>query len=129
VRTGDLLFLSGMLPTREGRLHLTGKVGKDLGAEEAVGEARQAAINALAVLSSHLGGAGNLWKVKRCVKLTGFIASSADFTGQPAVLNGASDLMLEVFGEEGRHARAAVGVPVLPMDSPVEIDFIFEISD
>jgi enamine deaminase RidA (YjgF/YER057c/UK114 family) len=126
VRTGNLLFLSGTLPLKDGKLTRTGKVGNDMSADEAKEEARTAAVNALSVLRSY---AGSLDKVTRCVKVTGYIASTPDFTGQAGVLNGASDLMFEVFGDAGRHARAAVGVPVLPMDSPVEIEFVFEIRD
>jgi enamine deaminase RidA (YjgF/YER057c/UK114 family) len=88
--------------------------------------ARTAAINALAVLKS---AAGSLDMIKQCVKITGFIASAPDFTDQPKVLNGASDLMFEVFGEAGRHARVAVGVNILPMNSPVEVEFIFEVME
>jgi enamine deaminase RidA (YjgF/YER057c/UK114 family) len=126
VRTGNLVFISGTLPLKNGKLTCTGKVGQDLSADEAREEARTAGVNALAVLKSQIG---NIEKVARCVKITGYIASASDFTDQPGVLNGASDLMFEVFGEAGRHARAAVGVPVLPMDSPVEIEFVFEIRD
>jgi enamine deaminase RidA (YjgF/YER057c/UK114 family) len=124
IRTGNLLILSGMLPLRDGMLTRAGKVGDALTAEEAGEEARVAALNALSVLKAHAVGLEN---VKRCVKVTGYVASTPEFTGQPAVLNGASDLMVEVFGEAGKHARAALGVPVLPMDSPVEIEFIFEL--
>ncbi|MEW6110188.1 MAG: RidA family protein [Nitrospirota bacterium] len=124
VRTGNLVYLSGMLPLKDGKLTKTGKVGESVTLDEAVTDSRIAAINALAVLSSAIG---TLDKVRRCVKVTGFIASAEDFTEQPRVLNGASDLMFEVFGESGRHSRAAVGVNVLPMNSPVEIEFIFEV--
>lgn len=125
VRTGKLLFLSGVLPLKLGKINRTGKVGADLTVEEASEEARTAALNALSVLRAECE---SLDKVSRCVKITGYIASAPDFTEQPKVLNGASDLMAQIFGEAGRHARAAVGVSVLPMDSPVEIEFIFEIS-
>lgn len=124
VRTGNLVFLSGMLPLRAGKLARTGKVGADLTAEEAAEDARAAALNALSVLRAECG---SLDKVVRCVKMTGYVASAPGFTGQPRVMNGASDLMASVFGEAGRHARAAVGAPALPMNSPVEIDFIFEV--
>ena len=95
-------------------------------AEEGVRLARAVAINALAVLKSHLG---ELAKVRKCVKITGYIASAPGFTGQAAVLNGASELLVQVFGDSGRHARAAVGVSVLPLDSPLEADFIFEAGE
>ncbi len=126
VRSGNLLFLSGMLPLRDSRLIRTGRVGESLSLVEAQEDARQAAINALSILKAHLG---SLDKVVRCIKLSGYVASAPDFTQQPAVLNAASDLMRDVFGENGRHARAAIGVSVLPLNSPVEIEFIFEVAD
>jgi enamine deaminase RidA (YjgF/YER057c/UK114 family) len=125
-RSGNLIFISGMLPLRDGRLARTGKVGEGVSPEEAREDARAAALNALAVLKEH---AGSLNSVAGCVKVTGYIASTRDFIEQPAVLNGASNLMVEVFGDAGRHARAALSVPVLPLDSPVEIEFIFELKD
>ncbi|HAK89365.1 MAG TPA: hypothetical protein DHV16_09535 [Nitrospiraceae bacterium] len=129
VQTGNLLFLSGALPLKEGKLiktgRVTGRVGESVSIEEAQECARQCVINALSVLKSHLG---SLDKIKRCVKLNGYVASASDFTEQPKVLNAASDLLFEIFGEAGRHARAAVGVYVLPLNSPIEIDFIFEIN-
>ncbi len=125
VQTGNLLFLSGILPLRNGKLTRTGKVGESVSLDEAREDAKTAAINALAVLKSYIG---SLDKVKRCIKITGYVASAPDFTEQPKVLNAASDLMFEIFGEAGRHARAAVGVNVLPLNSPVELEFIFEVS-
>jgi enamine deaminase RidA (YjgF/YER057c/UK114 family) len=124
VRTGNLLFLSGVLPLRNGKLMRTGRVGESVSLDEARDNARTAAINALSVLKANIG---SLNKVKRCVKITGYVASAPDFTEQPKVLNAASDLMFEIFGEAGRHARAAIGVNVLPLNSPVEIEFIFEV--
>jgi enamine deaminase RidA (YjgF/YER057c/UK114 family) len=124
-RSGNLLFISGMLPLREGILTRTGKVGSDLSVDEGKEQARISALNALSVLREHTG---SLDYVVRCVKLTGYISSTPGFTGQPAVLNGASDLMADVFGEAGKHARAAVGVSELPMNSPVEVEFIFEVK-
>jgi enamine deaminase RidA (YjgF/YER057c/UK114 family) len=126
VRTGDLVFLSGMLPLKEGKLAMTGKVGETVSLDDAAQCAKVAATNALAVLKSAVGSLDN---VRRCVKLSGFVASAAGFTDQPKVVNGASDFIFEVFGEAGRHARAAVGVNVLPLNSPVEIDFIFEVRE
>lgn len=126
VRTGNLVFLSGMLPLKEGKLMNTGRVGETVSLEEAAQCARLAALNALSVLKSAVG---SLDRVRRCVKLSGFVASSGDFTDQPKVVNGASDFIFEVFGEAGRHARAAVGVNVLPLNSPVEISFIFEVRE
>ncbi len=125
VQTGKLLFLSGMLPLKEGRLIKTGRVGESVSIEEAQQGARQAVINALSVIKSKIG---SLNRINRCVKLTGYVASSPDFVEQPQVLNAASDFLFEIFGESGRHTRAAVGVSVLPLNSPLEIEFIFEIS-
>jgi len=124
VQTGNLIFLSGILPLRNGKLIRTGKVGESLSLDEAREDARTAAINALSILKAHIG---SLHKVKRCIKITGHVASAPDFTEQPKVLNAVSDLLFEIFGETGRHARAAVGVNVLPLNSPVEIEFIFEV--
>ncbi|MCG2709101.1 MAG: RidA family protein [Thermodesulfovibrionales bacterium] len=125
VRTGNLVFLSGMLPLVEGKLTREGRVGEKVTVDEAREDARTAAINALAILKSNLG---TLNKIRRCVKITGYVSSAPGFTEQPNVLNAASDFMFEIFGEVGRHARAAVGVSVLPLNSPVELEFIFEIS-
>jgi enamine deaminase RidA (YjgF/YER057c/UK114 family) len=126
VKTGNLLFLSGILPLRDGKLTRTGKVGDSISLEEAQQDARQIVINALSVIKAYTG---SLNKIKRCVKLVGYISSASNFTEQPKILNAASDLLFEIFGEAGRHSRAAVGVNVLPLNSPLEIDFIFEISD
>ena len=125
LRTGNLVFLSGILPLRQGKLIKQGKVGKDLSLDEAREEARTATINALSVLKAHVG---SLDKITRCVKIAGYIASSPDFTEQPKVLNAASDLLFEIFGDKGKHARSTVGVNVLPLNAPLEIDFIFEVS-
>jgi enamine deaminase RidA (YjgF/YER057c/UK114 family) len=124
VQTGNLIFLSGILPLKNGKLMKTGKVGENIRIEEAREEAKTAAMNALAILQGYVG---SLNKVKRCIKITGYIASSPNFIDQPKVLNAASDFLFEIFGEAGRHARAAIGVNVLPLDSPLEIEFIFEI--
>lgn len=125
VQTGSLLFLSGILPLREGTLLRIGRVGESLSLKEGREDARQVVINALAILKSYLG---DLDKIVRCVKVNGYVASAPDFADQPKVLNAASDFLFEVFGEKGRHARAAVGVSVLPLNSPLEMDFIFEIQ-
>jgi len=125
VQSGSLLFISGILPLRGGTLTRTGKLGDTVTLDEAREDARTAAINALAVVKAHVG---NLGAIKRCVKITGYIASSPDFTDQPKVLNAASDFIHEIFGEAGRHARVAMGVNVLPLNSPVEIEFIFEVA-
>lgn len=123
VRTGNLIFISGMLPLVNGQLTAAGRVGETVMLDEAAQAARTAAVNALAVLKSAVG---SLDEVKRCVKISGYVASAQDFTDQPKVINGASDLLCDVFGEAGKHARVAVGVHILPMDAPVEIAFIFE---
>jgi enamine deaminase RidA (YjgF/YER057c/UK114 family) len=125
LRVGNLLFLSGILPFKDGKLLKKGKVGKDLSIEEASEEAVKVIINALAILKDCLG---SLDKIKQCVKITGYIASSADFTEQPRVLNPASEFLVKIFGEKGKHCRVAVGVCSLPLDSPVEMDFLFEIN-
>ncbi len=125
VKTGNLVYLSGMLPLKEGKLTKAGRVGESVSLEEAAGAARTAAINALSVLKSSVGG---LDKVKRCVRIEGYVSSAQDFIDQPKVLNGASNFMFEVFGEAGLHTRTAVGVNILPLNSPVEISFIFEIE-
>lgn len=124
VRTGNLLFLSGILPLREGSLTITGTVGAEVSVEEAQAAARQVAVNALALVKSALGDLG---RISRCVKLNGYVASAPGFVEQPKVLNGASELLAEVLGEAGRHARAAVGVASLPLNAPLEIDFVFEV--
>jgi len=126
VKTGNLLYLSGMLPLKDGKLTKTGRVGESVTLEEAVEAAKVAAINGLAVLRSAVG---SLDKAKRCVRIEGYVSSAGNFTDQPKVLNGASDFMFGVFGEAGRHTRTAVGVNILPLNSPVEISFIFEIKE
>lgn len=124
VQTGNLLFLSGILPLREGKLIRTGRVGETVSLLEAQEDARQTLLNALSLIKNHLG---NLDKIKKCVRLNGYIASSADFIEQPKVLNPASELLKEIFGDEGIHTRTAIGVYVLPLNSPLEVDFIFEV--
>ena len=124
MRTGNLVFLSGILPLVKGKLLRQGRVGESVSLDEAREDARIATINALSILKAHIG---SLDKIKSCVKITGYVASAPDFTEQPKVLNAASDLLFEIFGESGKHARAAVGVNVLPLNSPVEIEFIFEV--
>ncbi len=126
VRTGRYVYTAGQLPMAEGKLLATGKVGAEISAGEATRLARTCALNALAAVTSV---AGELASVRRIVKVTGFVASSPGFTGQAQVLNGASELLLEVLGEAGRHARSAVGVAVLPLDAPVEVELIAEIGD
>jgi enamine deaminase RidA (YjgF/YER057c/UK114 family) len=123
VRSGNHVFTSGQLPMRDGQLMNTGKVGGEVTQEEAVACAQQCALNALAAVNAELG---SLSAVKRIVKVVVFVASTSDFTGQPLVANGVSELLGEVFGDAGRHARSAVGVPVLPLDAPVEVEMIVE---
>lgn len=127
-RHGDLVHTSGQLPMVEGSLPATGKVGETDGLVspgDATGYARQCALNALAAAAALVGGVDNL---KGVLKLTGFVASVPEFTGQPGVINGASTFFGEVFGEAGAHARSAVGVPVLPLDSPVEVEVVFVVG-
>ena len=125
VRTGNLLFLSGSGPKKSNGEYIVGKVGKDLSVEEGYQAARITGINHLATLKSELG---NLNKVKRIVKVLGMVNSSPDFTDQPKVINGFSDLMVEVFGERGKHARSAVGMASLPIGIAVEIELIVEVE-
>jgi enamine deaminase RidA (YjgF/YER057c/UK114 family) len=125
VRTGDHVWTSGQLPIVDGELLATGKVGAAVSPAQAATLARTCALNALAAAVSV---AGSLSAIRRIVKVTGFVASIPEFTGQPQVVNGASELLLEVFGDAGRHARTAVGTAALPLDSPVEIELIVEVS-
>lgn len=125
IKIGNIVFLSGILPLVDGKLLRRGKVGENVSLDEAKEDARIATINAISILKSNLG---SLNKIKRCVKITGYIASSDDFTRQPEVLNTASDLLFEIFGESGRHVRSAVGVNTLPLNSTLEIEFIFEVA-
>jgi enamine deaminase RidA (YjgF/YER057c/UK114 family) len=124
VRSGNQVFTSGQLPMRDGALLMTGKVGGEVTPEQAVECARQCALNALAAIRAEVG---ELSAVKRIVKVVAFVASTPDFTGQPQVANGVSELLGEVFGEAGRHARSAVGVAVLPLDAPVEVELLVEV--
>ena len=122
---GDLVYTAGQLPMVDGALPATGKVGEGEGlvsADDAAALARQCALNAIAAAAAAVGGVDRLTGV---LKVTGFVASVPEFTGQPVVINGASSVLGEIFGDAGRHARAAVGVPVLPLDSPVEVEVVF----
>lgn len=125
VRTGSLVYTSGQLPIAGGELLATGKVGAEVTAERAAELAHRCALNAIAALKAEVG---ELSSVRRIVKVVGFVASAPDFHGQPAVVNGASELLGEVFGAAGRHARSAVGVSVLPLDAPVEVELIAEVE-
>lgn len=126
VRSGAYVYTAGQLPLVEGTLPLTGKVGAEVTPEEAKELARAAALNALAAVKSVVG---DLDRVAHVVKVTGFVASAPDFTGQPGVINGASELLGEVLGDKGVHARSAVGVAVLPLDAPVEVEIQVELAD
>ncbi len=119
VRYGNLLFISGQLPTKEGKLLYTGKVGSEVTVDEAYQSARQAVLNALAIAKQELG---SLDQVERIVKLVGYVASASGFIQQPQVVNGASELLGEIFGENGVHARVAIGAAELPLGAPVEIE-------
>ena len=126
VRTGSYVYTSGQLPLADGKLLGTGKVGEGVAPEDAASFARTAALNALAAAASVAGG---LDAIKRIVKVTCFVASAPSFTGQAQVANGASELLIEVLGDAGRHARSAVGMAVLPLDSPVEVELIAEVGN
>lgn len=126
VRTGQLMFLAGKGPKKADGTYITGKLGQDLSIEEGYEAARVTAINQLAVLKTELG---NLSKVKRIVKVKGMVNAAPDFTAHPAVINGFSDLMVEVFGLAGKHARAAVGMGSLPSNIAVEIEMVVEVED
>ncbi|GAB2709661.1 enamine deaminase RidA (YjgF/YER057c/UK114 family) [Microbacterium marinum] len=122
---GDLVYTSGQLPMVDGALPAVGKVGDGAGlvpAADANALARRSALNAIAAAAAAVGGVDRLTGV---LKVTGFVASVPEFTGQPGVINGASEVLGEIFGDAGRHARSAVGVPVLPLDSPVEVEVVF----
>jgi enamine deaminase RidA (YjgF/YER057c/UK114 family) len=126
VRSGSYVYTSGQLPMASGALLATGKVGADVTAEQAKELAQQCALNAIAAVKMVVG---DLDKVVRVVKVVGFVASAPEFTGQPGVVNGASELLGAAFGEAGVHARSAVGVAVLPLDAPVEVEMIVEVAD
>jgi enamine deaminase RidA (YjgF/YER057c/UK114 family) len=124
-RAGSLIFTAGQLPIEEGELRNTGKVGDAVSVEEAYEAARLCALNALAAVAAEAGG---LNRIRRVVKVTGFVASAPDFNAQPQVINGASELIGEVFGEAGLHARSAVGVAELPLGAPVEVELVVELE-
>lgn len=125
VQEGNLVYTSGQLPMVDGKLGATGKVGAEVTAEDAAKLAQTCALNAIAAVKSQVG---DLDKVTRVVKVVGFVASDPSFTGQPAVVNGASELLAKAFGEAGAHARSAVGVAVLPMDAPVEVEITVSVA-
>ncbi len=125
IKTANQVWTSGQLPFVDGALPATGKVGAAVTAEDAADHARTAALNALAAIDALVG----IDKVTRVLKIVGFVASAEDFNGQPTVINGASNLMGEIFGDAGAHARSAVGVAELPLDAPVEVEVIVEVSE
>jgi enamine deaminase RidA (YjgF/YER057c/UK114 family) len=124
VRSGNLVFTAGQLPARDGQMMATGKVGAAVSQEQGYECARQCALNALAAVKAEIG---ELSAIKRVVKAVVFVASAPDFTAQPQVANGASELLGEVFGDAGKHARSAVGVTSLPLDVPVEVELVVEV--
>jgi enamine deaminase RidA (YjgF/YER057c/UK114 family) len=126
VRSGPYVYTAGQLPLVDGKLTVTGKVGAEVTPEEAKELARTCALNALAAVASVVG---DLDRIARVVKVVGFVASAPDFCGQPGVINGASELLGEVLGAKGTHARSAVGVAVLPLDAPVELELQVELAD
>ena len=124
VRTGSYIYVSGQLPVTDGKLPATGKVGGEVSVEDAAAMARTCALKALAAAASVDGG---LEGIRRIVKVAGFVASAPGFTSQAQVINGASEFLIEVFGEDGRHARSAIGVAELPLGTPVEVELIAEV--
>jgi enamine deaminase RidA (YjgF/YER057c/UK114 family) len=125
VRVGDLLFVSGHGPYNDGKIKITGKVGRELTVEEGYQAARNVGLNCLATIKDAIG---DLDKVRRVVKLLGMVHCTEDFKEQPTVINGCSDLLVEVFGEIGKHARSAVGMQALPNGIPVEIEMILDVA-
>ncbi len=126
VQTGNLVFISGQLPLENGKLAVTGKLGDTVSLDDGIRAARLCAINLLAQVRAAAGG--DLERIRRLIRMTAFVACTPAFTDQPKVVNGASDLMVEILGDAGRHARVAVGAPSLPLDVAVEIEGIFELS-
>ncbi|MBT9258551.1 MAG: RidA family protein [Clostridiales bacterium] len=126
VKVGSFVYTSGQLPTQKGELLVKGKLGREVTVEEGQKAARQAVLNALAAVKSV---AGSLENIEKIVKLVGFVASHEGFTQQPQVVNGASELLKEVFGEAGEHARSAVGVAELPLGAPVEIELVVALKE
>jgi len=126
VIVGELAFMSGQVAREAGKMKYTGKVGRDLTVEQGQAAARLCAVNLLTQLKAACGG--DLDRVERCVRLSGFVNCTPEFMEQPKVVNGASDLMVGVFGERGQHARTAVGAPALPLDSAVEVEAIFQLK-
>jgi enamine deaminase RidA (YjgF/YER057c/UK114 family) len=125
-RTGNLIFCSGQLPTERGALRWRGRVGAEVSEDDAYEAARIAAMNALAAIKAEIG---SLDKIKHIVRVTGYVTSAMGFTNQPIVVDGASDFLVKLFGEAGRHSRVSVGVYQLPLDAPVEIELVVEVGD
>ena len=126
VRTGNLLFVSGQLPFVDGKLQKVGKLGGNFTVDEGIAAARTATLNALAIVNA---SAGSLDKVAQVVKLAVYVASASGFTDQPRVANGASELLINLFGETGRHSRVAMGAAELPLGAPVEVELVVELRD
>lgn len=126
VQTGNLVFSAGQIPTQNGELHWHGHVGAEVSEADACQAARVCALNALAAIKSVIG---DLDRVTRVVRVNGFVSSADGFNNQPVVINGASDLLVELFGDAGKHSRAAVGVAQLPSNAPVEVDIIVEVGE
>ncbi|HET9973399.1 MAG TPA: RidA family protein [Streptosporangiaceae bacterium] len=124
VQTGSYIYVSGQVPVADGKVAATGKVGAEVSTEDAAGLARICALNALAAAANVAGGLDNIGRI---VKVVGFVASAPGFNAQPQVINGASELLIEVLGEDGRHARSAIGVAELPLNVPVEVELIAEV--
>jgi enamine deaminase RidA (YjgF/YER057c/UK114 family) len=125
VQAGDLLFLSGVIPTRAGQVVVTGKLGRELSIEQGKEAARIALLNALAIVRQELG---SLDRVRKIVRMVGHVASAEGFVQHPAVINGASDLLVQIFGEAGRHARVALGAAELPLNAPIELELIVQVA-
>ena len=125
VRAGELVFLSGVIPSRDGKLLYVGKLGRELSVEQGYDAAKATVLNALAILRGEIGTLDNL---KRIVRLVGHVASAEGFVQHPAVINGASDLLVQIFGDAGRHARVALGAAELPMNAPVELELIVQVA-
>jgi enamine deaminase RidA (YjgF/YER057c/UK114 family) len=126
VQSGNLLFLSGMIPLREGVMVMEGKLGVGISIEQGYEAAKICVLNGLSIIHHHLG---TLDRVTRIVRMVGYVASAEGFTQQPAVINGASDLLVKIFGDVGRHARVAIGAAALPLNAPVEIELIVQVAE
>lgn len=126
VEHGGLIFLSGLLPIKDGRLLYEGRIGRDLDIDQAKECAVQIVLNCLSIIKTNIG---SLERIQRCLRINGYLQTTEDFKDHPLILNAASELIQKVFGEKGRHTRIAIGAYTLPMNSPVEMDFIFSLKD